>query len=187
MFKIGATRGCKGCENDISSHNQECIARFEEAFGRKEADGSFVEPDVPVSSEVPAIEPLCIRDEGSGGVFADLVPECPPPLDQDEPYEAESPIRIPPEVSFHDSDADDEADKPPVTGLGAVASIAAMLQPVCHKKKYNQCFRDLSTRGVGKVALVPLPFLKRKYQNQAKVSTLVLVRMLCLNVPAPKT
>ena len=38
------------------------------------------------------------------------------------------------EVSFHDSDADDEADKPPVTGLGAVASIAAMLQPVCHKK-----------------------------------------------------
>ena len=48
MLKIGATRGCKGCENDTSSHNQECIARFEEAFGLKETDGSFVEPEVPV-------------------------------------------------------------------------------------------------------------------------------------------
>ena len=61
MLKIGATKGCKGCENDTSSHNQECIALFEEAFGRKDADGSFVEPDVPASSEVPAIEPMFIR------------------------------------------------------------------------------------------------------------------------------
>ena len=38
----------------------------------------------------------------------------------DEPYEAESPVKTPPDVSFHDSDADDEADKPPAAGLGAV-------------------------------------------------------------------
>ena len=121
MLKIGATKGCKGCENDTSSHNQECIARFEKAFGRKDADGSFVEPDVPASSEVPAIEPIFISDEVSGGGFAeDFVP----PSDHDEPYEAESPVKTPPDVSFHDSDADDEADKPPAAGLGAVASIA---------------------------------------------------------------
>jgi hypothetical protein len=106
MLKIGATKGCKGCENDTSSHNQECIARFEEAFGRKDVDGSFVEPEVPASSEVPAIEPMHIRDEASGGGFAeDFVPECPPPSDLDEPYEAESPIKTPPDVSFHESDA----------------------------------------------------------------------------------
>ena len=39
MLKIGATKGCKGCENDTSSHNPECIARFEEVFGRKDVDG----------------------------------------------------------------------------------------------------------------------------------------------------
>ena len=90
MLKIGATKGCKGCENDTSSHNQECIARFEKAFGRKDADGSFVEPDVPASSEVPAIEPIFISDEVSGGGFAeDFVP----PSDHDEPYEAESPVK----------------------------------------------------------------------------------------------
>ena len=113
MLKIGATKGRKGCENDPSSHNQECMALFEEAFGRKDADGSFVEPDVPASSEVPAIEPMFIGDEVSGGGFAeDLFP----PSDHDEPYEAESPVRNPPEFSFHDSDADDEFDKllPPV-------------------------------------------------------------------------
>ena len=59
----------KGCENDTSSHNQECIARFEEAFCRKDADGSFIEPEVHVSSDVPAIEPMHIRDEASGGGF----------------------------------------------------------------------------------------------------------------------
>jgi len=121
MLKLGATKGCKGCENDTSSHNQECIALFEEAFGRKDADGSFVEPDVPTSSEVPALEPMFISDEVSGGGFAeDLFP----PSDHDEPYEAESPVKNPPDVSFHDSDADDESDKPPAAGLGAVASIA---------------------------------------------------------------
>ena len=124
MFKIGATKLCKGCENDKPSHNQERIARFEEAFGRKEVDCSFVEPEVPASSEVPAIEPMHISGEVSGGGFAEgLVPECPPPSDPDEPYEAESPIKTPPDVSFHESD-DDEADKPPATGLSAVASIA---------------------------------------------------------------
>eukprot|EP00435_Cladocopium_sp_Y103_P038967 s909_g10.t1 len=53
MLKIGATVGRKGCENDTSAHNAECIASFEEAFGRKDADGSLVEPEpqVPVSSE----------------------------------------------------------------------------------------------------------------------------------------
>ena len=87
MLKIGATKGCKCCENDTSSHNQECIARFEEAFGRKDVDGSFVESEVPASSEVPAIEPMHIRDEASGGGFAeDIVPECPPPSDLEEPY-----------------------------------------------------------------------------------------------------
>ena len=125
MLKSDATKGCKGCENDISSQNQECIARFEEAFGRKDVDGSFVEPEVPASSKVSAIEPMHIRDEASGGGFAeDLVPECPPPSDLEEPYEAESPIKTPPDVSFHESDADNEADEPPATGLGAVASIA---------------------------------------------------------------
>ena len=127
MLKIGATKGCKGCENDTSSHNQECIARFEEAFGRKDADGSVVEPEVPVSSDVPAIEPMRIRDEASGGGFADdLVPECPPPSDHDEPYAAESPIATPPHEALHEFDTDDEADdeSSPVTGLSAVASIA---------------------------------------------------------------
>ena len=90
MLKSDATKGCKGCENDISSQNQECSARFEEAFGRKDVDGSFFEPEVPASSKVSAIEPMHIRDEASGGGFAeDLVPECPPPSDLDEPYEAE--------------------------------------------------------------------------------------------------
>ena len=125
MLKIGATKGCKGCENDTSSHNQACIERFEEAFGRKDADGSFIEPEVPVSSDVPAIEPMHIRDEASDGGFAEeSVPEC-PPSDLDEPYEAESPIKTPPHAAFHELDTDDEADdKSPVTGLGAVASIA---------------------------------------------------------------
>jgi hypothetical protein len=50
------------------------------------------------------------------------VPECPPPSDLDEPYEAESPIKTFFDVSFRDTD-DDEADHPPATGLGAVASI----------------------------------------------------------------
>ena len=94
MLKIGAKRGCKGCANDTSSHNQECMVRFEEAFGRKDAEGSFIEPELPVSSDVPAIEPMHIRDEASSGGFAEeLVPECPPPSDIDEPYEAESPIK----------------------------------------------------------------------------------------------
>ena len=124
MLKIGATKGCKGCENDTSSHNPECIARFEEVFGRKDVDGSFVEPEVPVSSEVPVIEPMHVRGEFSGGGFAeDLVPECPPPSDLDEPYEAESPIKTFFDVSFRDTD-DDEADHHPATGLGAVARIA---------------------------------------------------------------
>ena len=98
-----------------SSHNQECIVRFEEASGRKDVDGSFVEPEVPASSEVPAIEPMHISDEASCGGFAeDLVPECPPPSDLDEPYEAESPTKTPPDVSLHESN-DDEADTPPAT------------------------------------------------------------------------
>eukprot|EP00435_Cladocopium_sp_Y103_P067213 s690_g29.t1 len=63
MLKIGATKGCKGCENDTSAHNAECIARFEEAFGRKEADGPFVEPEVPVSSDIPAIGPMHVDDD----------------------------------------------------------------------------------------------------------------------------
>ena len=63
MLKIGATVGCKGCSNDTSAHNAECIARFEEAFGRKDADGSFIEPEVRVSSEIPAIDPMHVSDD----------------------------------------------------------------------------------------------------------------------------
>ena len=63
MLKIGATAGCKGCSNDTSAHNAECIARFEEVFGRKDADGSFVEPEVPVSSEIPASDSMHVRDD----------------------------------------------------------------------------------------------------------------------------
>ena len=33
--KIGPTPGCSACDNDKSSHNAECIARFEKAFGRE--------------------------------------------------------------------------------------------------------------------------------------------------------
>ena len=74
-----------------------------------------------MSSKVHAIEPMFISDEVSGGGIAgDLLPL----PDHDEPYEAEPPAETPPDVSFDDSDADDEADKSPVTGLGAVASIA---------------------------------------------------------------
>jgi hypothetical protein len=60
-----------------------------------------------------------------GGFSEELVPECPPPSDLDEPYEAKSPIKTPPHAALHELDTDDEADdKSPVTGLGAVASIA---------------------------------------------------------------
>ena len=38
MLKIGATPGCKGCEEDTYRHNKECVERFEEAFGDKRED-----------------------------------------------------------------------------------------------------------------------------------------------------
>ena len=175
MLKIGATKGCKGCENDISSQNQECIARFEEAFGRKDVDGSFVEPEVPASSEVPAIEPMHIRDEASGGGFAeDLVPECPPPSDLEEPYEAESPIKTPPDVSFHESDADNEADEPPATGLGAVASDAAASLP---QEDAQSMFQGSFDQGGRLAASASLPLLKRSLQNMAGENIVALVRM----------
>ena len=92
MLKIGATAGCKGCENDTSAHNAECIARFEEAFGHKDADGSFVEPEVPVSQEIPAIEPMHVSDDfeyepsiaSNDPLDDDEVPECPPPSPSDD-------------------------------------------------------------------------------------------------------
>jgi hypothetical protein len=59
MLQIGATKGRKGCENDTPSQNPECVAR------------SFVEPEALVSSEVPAMEPMHVRGEFSGGAFAE--------------------------------------------------------------------------------------------------------------------
>ena len=38
ILEIGSAPGCRGCEGDSSNHSNECIARFEEAFGRASAD-----------------------------------------------------------------------------------------------------------------------------------------------------
>ena len=177
MLKIGATKGCKGCEKDTSSHNQECIALFEEAFRRKDADGSFVEPDVPTSSEVPALEPMFISDEVSGGGFAeDLFP----PSDHDEPYEAESPVKNPPGVSFHDSDADDESDKPPAAGLGAVASIACDAAASWPQEEVQSMFQGSFDRGDRLAA-------SASQKKPPKHGRGTLVRMFCSNLIAPRT
>eukprot|EP00435_Cladocopium_sp_Y103_P009465 s2216_g2.t1 len=85
MLKIGATKGCKGCENDTSNLNAECIACFEEASDREEVDGSFVETEFPVSLEISAIDPMHVDEPleyepstaSHDPLDNDVVPECP--------------------------------------------------------------------------------------------------------------
>ena len=37
FLEFGLTPGCSACENDPPNHSAECIARFEAAFGGREA------------------------------------------------------------------------------------------------------------------------------------------------------
>jgi hypothetical protein len=98
MREVGATPGCKGCDNDTSSHNKECIERFERAFGKTDESGDIVEPapdeDVLQQESLPTIDNALtsdefdvspspsIREEASDEEF----PECPPgsPEEPDE-------------------------------------------------------------------------------------------------------
>ena len=127
---------------------------------------------------------MFISDEVSGGGFAeDFVP----PSDHDEPCEAESPVKTPPDVSFHDSDADDEADKPPAAGLGAVASIACDAAASLPQEEVQSMFQGSFDLGGRLAASASLPLLKRSLQNMAGESTVALVRMFCSNLLAPRT
>ena len=137
-----------------------------------------------MSSEVHAIEPMFISDEVSGGGIAgDLLPL----PDHDEPYEAEPPAETPPDVSFDDSDADDEADKSPVTGLGAVASIACEAAASLPQEGVQSMFQGSFDQGGRLAATAPLLLLKRGLQNMAGENTVALERMFCSNLLAPKT
>ena len=65
MLKIGASPGCKGCDNDTSSHNKECIERFERAFGKSDEAGDLVEP-APVEAlqgeSLPTMDDALVSD-----------------------------------------------------------------------------------------------------------------------------
>ena len=103
ILEIGSTEGCRGCEGDSSNHSSECVARFEEAFGRSSKPSDEVEP---VLEEIEGVA----VDEGeytpsiapSNGTD---VPECPPPRDIE--------LEI-----FEGPHSNDQ-------GVGAVASIAS--------------------------------------------------------------
>ncbi len=89
ILEIGSTPGCRGCEGDSSNHSSECVARFEEAFGRSSSaappQGAEEFEDIPdeiIPSDAdsfysPSVAPGDPLDE-------DLVPECPPPGESDE-------------------------------------------------------------------------------------------------------
>ena len=57
MLEIGATSGCKGCDNDTSSHSKECIERFERAFGKADESGDVAEP-APIEYRTRLCRPL---------------------------------------------------------------------------------------------------------------------------------
>ena len=70
--KIGPTPGCSACENDKSNHNAECIARFEEAFGRESKA-----PETPVPKEFLSYEELMLPRPSSrpeGDHLSDIEP-----------------------------------------------------------------------------------------------------------------
>ena len=65
MLKIGASPGCKGCDNDTSSHNKECIERFERAFGESDEAGDLVEPaqvEALQGESLPTMDDALISD-----------------------------------------------------------------------------------------------------------------------------
>eukprot|EP00435_Cladocopium_sp_Y103_P003058 s2032_g1.t1 len=138
MLKIGATRRLKACENDASAHYAEYIARFGEAFGRKEADGSLVEPEFPMSSGIPAIEPMHVHDDleyepsisSQDPLDEDDVPDCPP----DD------------EVVFDDDDSTSEGVTSGIAVTASIASDAASLLPQERvQEMFQGCFAAAAT------------------------------------------
>jgi len=90
----------------------------------------------------------------------------------DEPYEAESPVKTPPDVSFHDSDADYEADKPPAAGLGAVASIACDAAASLPQEEAQSMFQGSFDQGgqVGCLGAAAAPEKKAPKRGRGKHS-----------------
>ena len=95
MLKIGATPGRKGCDNDTSSHNRECVERFECAFGKADESGDVIKP-APVESlqeeTLPTIDDALISGRfdvsPSPSIREEMseeedVPECPSRIDDE--------------------------------------------------------------------------------------------------------
>ena len=167
MLKTGATNGSKSCENDTSSHNQDCVARFEGAFGRKHADGSFVEPDVSAMKFlVVVLQMICCLHHIIMMSLMKLSPQS----------------KL---IHIHDSNADDEADTP--TGLSAVASIACDATARLPQKDVQSMFQGSFDQGGTLAATAPLLLLlTRGFQNMVGENIVVLVKMFCSNLLVPK-
>ena len=82
ILEIGSTPGCRGCEGDSSNHSNECIARFEEAFGRASAaappERAEELEDVPDEIIVSGVDsPYAPSSGPEDPLDDDRVPECP--------------------------------------------------------------------------------------------------------------
>ena len=167
--RLGPTPGCRACLAFTPNHTPECVARHEEAHGHAS----------------PAPTP-----RGQGELEELLDEAFPPGLDFD--YE--------PSIASHDPLDDDlvPACPPPdvfpeddpvygVTSGMAVTVLRAMQLQCCLKIMFKSCFRNLLIRGVRSAALAPRRLQRRRIQNMAKASTIVLARMFCSSLLVPKT
>ena len=152
--KLGATPGCRACLAFTPNHTPECVARHEEAFGSKT---SGPEPNAPSDELERLLDeklPPGLDFEYEASIAShdplndDEVPECPPPSDHDDLYEAESQINTSPHQALHEFDTDDEAnDKSPVSGLSAVAGIACDAATIMPQEHVQEIFQGVFNQG----------------------------------------
>ena len=125
ILEIGSTPGCRGCEGDSSNHSNECIARFEEAFGHA---SSVPPPSFPEEFEELQDE---IIPSGAGSDYApsseDEVPECPLPGESGE--EDEEPLG---EIT---------------SGISVTASIACDTATVLPQEYVQEMFQESFDQG----------------------------------------
>ena len=152
--KLGATPGCCACPAFTPNHTPECAARHEEAFGSKTPGP---EPNAPSDELERLLDeklPPGLDFEYEASIAShdplddDEVPECPPPSDHNDLYEAESQINTSPHQALHEFDTDDEAnDKSPVSGLSAVAGIACDAATIMPQEHVQEIFQDVVNQG----------------------------------------
>lgn len=139
MLKIGATPGCRGCDNDSSAHNAECVARFEKEFGVRNEEGDLVEPDEPAKPELPEVEDVHVESECDYSPSIASEVEGPEVIDVDELPDLDY-------VPF-DPTVDSVPECPPASGLAAILSIASDAAHDLPQEEVQSAFGDAFDQG----------------------------------------